>query len=473
VIPFAEGGSRCIAFSPDGKVLAAGRHGVSFWNLTRNEPMFKPTGPGVKPNTQLKLRQADSTSVTALAFSHDGSTLYTGASDGVIRSWDWKAALQTDQLTAHTAGMSALLVLPDHRIVSAGLDGRTKIWEMPGKKLFADFPGLGAVAIDPTKKTILTVPANRRPTLWSYDLPPSATTITGLRGTVTSATIDPSTGDLVSGSADGVRWHDSNTGQAKRDPVKTSLPPTALAFSPNGRWLAIGTGERPDPARAGGLIIRDPETGREAPLDALGKPVTAAAFTADGARFSAATVDGIVRIWSTKADDGFRLVRTLNAHKKGANSIAFSPDGSVLITAGGDGKLVSWDAATGEQRWSTDASNGLVHSVAYRSDGRMIATTSKSGILSLWDPTTGALLRTLMGHSGAIHAVAFSPDGTRLGSVGADGIARLWDPDRGELVMSVRTHNTELFVIVFDGSGRSLAIGGREGSLRVLHAPSR
>ena len=105
--------------------------------------------------------------------------------------------------------------------------------------------------------------------------------------------------------------------------------------------------------------------------------------------------DGTIRLWDT--DTGNSL-RTLTGHTGGINSVAFSPDGQVLVSDGG---------------W-TLTSNGSWDDVA----------------LLLWDVQTGRQFRTLAGHTHAswrYSVVTFSPDGTTLASGSSDGIVLLWE----------------------------------------------
>ena len=74
---------------------------------------------------------------------------------------------------------------------------------------------------------------------------------------------------------------------------------------------------------------------------------------------------------------------------------------------------------------------GAVTAVAFSPDGRLLASAGGDGTVRLWDPATGAEQATLTGHNGRVDAVAFSPDGRLLASGGDDGTVRLWDPATG------------------------------------------
>jgi WD40 repeat protein len=92
--------------------------------------------------------------------------------------------------------------------------------------------------------------------------------------------------------------------------------------------------------------------------------------------------------------------------------VAFSPDGTRLLSSGLDSGCKLWDAATGQLIRSFEVEEEhSISSVAVSPDGtRVLASDSYNKTLKLWDTATGELTRTFEGHS-------FSPDGTRLLSV--------------------------------------------------------
>ena len=65
--------------------------------------------------------------------------------------------------------------------------------------------------------------------------------------------------------------------------------------------------------------------------------------------------------------------------------------------------------------------------MAFSPDGRLLATAGGDKTARLWDPATGKHLRTLTGHAYSVDGVAFSPDGRLLATASVDGMARLWD----------------------------------------------
>ena len=118
-------------------------------------------------------------------------------------------------------------------------------------------------------------------------------------------------------------------------------------------------------------------------------------------------------------------------------SVAFSPDGTRLISGYMDRALKLWDAAGGQLIRTFEGHSGEVLSVAFSSDGMRLLSGGWDRTVKLWDAASGKLIRTFEGHSGSVWSVAFSPDGTRLLSGSFDGTVRVWTAASGQHLASL------------------------------------
>ena len=193
---------------------------------------------------------------------------------------------------------------------------------------------------------------------------------------------------------------------------------------------------------------------------------------------------------------------TLSGHTGSVNSVAFSPDGSIAVSASDDGTVRLWDVATGSNTRTLFGHTSWVNSVAFSPDGNMLASGGDDGTVRLWDVATGSNTATFLGHTGWVNSVAFSPDGNMLASGAWDCFINLWDvsvvtglafDDEGEVPTAFQLHGNypnpfnpstrvvfdlpsaaEVTVHVFDVLGRNVIVtgpvsvsGGLDRSLEV------
>ena len=98
-------------------------------------------------------------------------------------------------------------------------------------------------------------------------------------------------------------------------------------------------------------------------------------------------------------------------------AIAFAAKGRLVVTGYVDGVARAFGASRPAVRSRTFAAhNGAVQSVAFSPDGTLLAAAEDDTTAKLWDLRTDKRLLTLRGHSRAVTSLAFSPDGTRLAS---------------------------------------------------------
>ena len=152
------------------------------------------------------------------------------------------------------------------------------------------------------------------------------------------------------------------------------------------------------------------------------------AFASTGETIAATCADGTVLLLA--ADTG-TVVQRLHLHSPPARSVAFSPSGDMLATAGGDGEhgmIFLCDSLTGKVLRNLVWRQGYPLTLAFCPPaGKRLAVAGSEGDIRILDRATLQEVLTLRGHSGPVQSVCFSDDGTILASAGADGAVRLWN----------------------------------------------
>ena len=255
----------------------------------------------------------------------------------------------------------------------------------------------------------------------------------------------------------------------------------ALAFSPNGKIVASGSGDNT-------ITFWEPKSGALVKsLFGHKRKVTAIAFSGDSQLLVSGSEDDTVKIWNV-AD--WRLERTITSFTAGVGGIkavAISPDKRFVISGGGT-RIQVWDTATGNKistletheshsgpgphgETMTWCCGSDVLALAYSPDGSLIVSTHDDETIKFWDPEKAEPTRVIKGRFPDVQSVAFSPDGKMIATGYHEGKARvdLWSVQTGELIGSLDKDSDYVQSISFSGDGKLIVTSDIGGDLKLYN----
>ena len=232
-----------------------------------------------------------------------------------------------------------------------------------------------------------------------------------------------------------------------------------LAFSGDGVYLASSSQDET-------IKLWDLESGQDVHTFSINEVVkNSIAFSPDGSLLASADA-----IWDVESK---QVVHALEQDRYVPALVAFSHDGSLLAVALGNQPIKLWDVATGQvvHTFEEQADN-VARSIGFSPDDALLAEGGNGGTVRLWDVENGHMASTLEhGNDSHIHDVAFSPDGSVLASGGTDYTVRLWDVASGQAVHTLRHHDC-LYSVAFSPDSTILAAAGCERSVRLWDVKS-
>ena len=168
--------------------------------------------------------------------------------------------------------------------------------------------------------------------------------------------------------------------------------------------------------------------------------VSSVAFSPDGTRIVSGSDDHTIRVWDARSGDV--VAGPFEGHKSRVTSVAFSPDGTRIVSGSYDDTIRVWDARSGDVvAGPFEGDTSGVTSVAFSPDGTRIVSGSYDHTIRVWDARSGDVVAgPFEGHTSEVTSVAFSPDGTRIVSGSYDHTIRVWDACSGDYTIGGLTH---------------------------------
>jgi WD40 repeat protein/tRNA A-37 threonylcarbamoyl transferase component Bud32 len=302
-------------------------------------------------------------------------------------------------------------------------------------------------------------------------------TLDGHDKDVLAVAFSPDGSRMVAAGADGVvKVWDRQSLQEVLTLRDHTAAVTAVAFSADGRRLAGGSAD-------GSLCIWNIVDGTvEATWRCHTGEITGLAFDPTGRRLASTgrgdSAWGELKVWDTTSGE----VCAAQTWRDLLASVTFSPDGRCLVTAGHDGKVIAWDAATLKDISTLDGQNARMiparqrdaggTSLAFSADGQWIGAGSSQGVVRVWGKSTPGEKRSaqmfLTPTQAEVCGVAFSGrDGRILAAACADNTIRAWFTKTGKPAFTLRGHRGTVTSVACSPDGAYLLSGSRDRTVKL------
>jgi WD40 repeat protein len=429
------GGFRCVAFSPDGRSIAAGNASdLVLWDAASGEEMLRCIDPS---DTKLPL--------LSMAFSKDGRQILAGYGS-------------LDNTNPWAVGHARLWDATNGRVIGLEIPGT------PG--------GVRSVSLSPDGREAALASRNLVE-LRRLEPPQLARSFSGHSGMIHAVAYSPDGRYLASAGTDQtIRLWDRATGKLIRTSYDHKGSVRSLAFSPDGLWLVSGGNDT-------NLRLWEVDSGRSlSQFPGHRDIVMGVVFSPDGRFIASCGVDHTVKLWRATATTQV----SFTGHDGWVFGLVFSPESQSIVSGGSlnstRNHLIQWDATTGVPSVSFAGADAQVTSVTFRRDGLRLATGCADGTVMIWDPQTGTLARALPRQSKALSVVDYSPDGHYLATATTNlysppayttepGEVKIWDAQTWREIRTLEGHAAGVFDVTFSPDGRYVATSCADGLVRI------
>ena len=427
------------------------------WLLYANEPERK--------NSNILTFSAHESAVCYAGVSADNKLMASGATDGIVKIWNYKTGENINSFTAHKSKITYCAFSPDGRFLVTAAewpDNAIKVWDA---KTFEDIfelcgheAGISGCAFSPDGSKLASVSHDKTVKIWNMTLACEIKTLSGHAGDVLCCAFSPDAKTIATGGKDRalILWDaQSYSKLATINSPKGEI--TACAFSPDSKKIALISSERV-------LKLFEIKSNKELPApEPYTKAPVSIAFSSDNKALFVAFADKSVEVIDCNT---FNIIASYNENKSGASAVFPTAWPREFITAGTDGCLRIWkyDAKKdGPQQPETPKT----HVFTITPDGKKI-------IAALYDKTISIFEKDRMETAGALYpnmpqikSITLHPSSKVYLTATLDATLREFHSFNKKEGVEKR-FASEINQCIFSCDGTKLAIKCSDGELKLI-----
>jgi WD40 repeat protein len=367
---------QCLAYSLDGKKLAAGclDGSLRVWEPATGQKQFPSEGDaghGLSP----AIFEGHEREVTAVAFSADGRWLATASLDQTLRLWDPVSHHEVRRFLGHEQAVWCVAIAADGQtVVSGGQDRTVRLWDTVTGRMLKCCHGHRAdvvcVAISPDGKTLLSGGTDNTLRIWEASTGKEIEQLSTSASRPAAIAFSPCSRWIAyRGADDAFHLYDRSVHKDRSLPGAAYLAFSTFAFAPDGHTLAFGRPKtfshpmgQPVPTAVPGSVAvwelaSDSErrelalsTGANEPLTYSPDLTTLVTYSPDGRALAVADTQKRVEVWDLPSG---RRSLLCPAHHGSIAALAFAPDGETLAVACGEDTVITWQIPPAKRRPTT------------------------------------------------------------------------------------------------------------------------
>jgi WD40 repeat protein len=241
----------------------------------------------------------------------------------------------------------------------------------------------------------------------------------------------------------------------------------AIAYSPDGKWLASGSFQE--------VKLWDAQTGElKRTLTGFSERVVALAFSGNGKILAtgggAPTQDGELKLFDVESGKLLHDIKN-NVHSDTVFSVAFSPDDKTIVSGGADKFVKTFEVASGKFLKSFEGHTHHVMGVGWSSDGKLLASAGADNVVKLWDYEKGEQVRTINAATKQLTALVFQAKKNEFLTTSGDAQVRMWNVN-GNNVRNFNAGSDFLYCVAVSADGALVAAGAQDGSVKLFNGTS-